>query len=484
MIEEELRRAAAELRDELQAVTPPPFKPRPQLGGRVLLVAATAAVVVIGFTLFASVDDGQDNDPADTPTPDVNVSDADSDPDGEQDQNDVQSERPVPGPAITDITHRPATDMERPGQGRYVLEPEFATIIAGVTAGESGAVITPIPNGAPSWNADGSLVVLYETGTLAGIHAIYDGTNFERIGALPFEPLDIEQLHWDPSRPNRLYFVEGNVLQAFDIESVNPLAGTQTAIALPEPCTGELSTQLAHKPISADGQMMGLTCEGADSIDWIALNLETGETSRAAATGRQAPIPTADGDRFVVASEEGLISVLDATLQPTGISFQAETSEFYVIRTDDGRDIAVTTIFSLDDELVGAVIGFDLATGDAIPAVGLATDYPYPPSGVALSTSIAADGMVTVSIFGVANPSGQDTLDGELLLVDFNTGNTPTVYRLGHHRSPDEDGTFDRYRSTAWTALSPDGSQMLFASHWGEDTVDTFVIDIANLRDS
>ena len=92
--------------------------------------------------------------------------------------------------------------------------------------------------------------------------------------------------------------------------------------------------------------------------------------------------------------------------------------------------------------------------------------------------------MVTVSISGVQNPADQDTLDGELLLVDFNTGNVPTVYRLGHHRSSYEGGSFDQYRSTAWTALSPDGSQMLFASHWGEDTVDTFVIDIANLRDS
>ena len=173
--------------------------------------------------------------------------------------------------------------------------------------------------------------------------------------------------------------------------------------------------------------------------------------------------------------------VLDATLQPTGVSFESEASNLLVIRTDDGRDLAVTTVFSLEDEKIGSVIGFDLSTGATVPAVGLATGFPYPPAGTTMSTSPAIDGLVAVSIAGVQTTADQETLDGELLLVDFNT-TAPTVYRLGHHRSAYEGTDFDRYRSTPWTALSPDGSRVLFASHWGGSAVDTFVIDITNLR--
>ena len=255
MLDEELRRAASDLRDELQHVTPPPFKPRPQLGGRVLLVAATVAVFVIGFALVTRIDTGQDADPAETPVPDSVVTDPDPNSDSDSDGDDVQT-APEPGPAITDVIHRPTTDMARPQPGRFVLEPEFATIVAAVTAEDDGAVVTPIPDGAPSWNSDGSLLVLYETGALSPGHTLYDGQSFARIGMLPFEPLGIEQLHWDPVRPNRLYFVEGTVLQSFDIESLNadsldPVPGTQTAITEPDLCQSKLSTALAHKPISA-----------------------------------------------------------------------------------------------------------------------------------------------------------------------------------------------------------------------------------------
>ena len=142
----------------------------------------------------------------------------------------------------------------------------------------------------------------------------------------------------------------------------------------------------------------------------------------------------------------------------------------------------VTTNFNLDEDQTGSVVGYDLDTGEIIPAVGEATGFPFPPGGgTNLTASWQAPGLVVASIAGIGDPSQQDTLDGELLLVDFNQPE-PLAYRLGHHRSH-ENSEFDSYRSTAWTAIDPTTSRVLFSSHWGEDGVDTFVIDVSELRD-
>ena len=485
MVDQELRQAANDLRAELQHVTPPPFRPKSELGGRVLLVAATAAVFAIALALFTGA--SEQVEPAD---PDPEPEQIDNEEDQNPDQNNGQEELDPDlnpeletveaGPAVTDTQHRAASQLDRPEAGLFSLEPEFETIIAGVTDVIAGGIATPIPGGAPSWNSDGSLLVLYETGELEAAHVLYDGVSFERLGPLPISPADIEEIYWDPVQANAIYFAQGDQLTRHVVNRGQPEGGVNEVVQTFDGCS--LSTPLSQKPISANGQQIGLRCETDDGAEWIGLDLGTGQATRTAATGPDAPQPTASGDRFTVTDDAGTVTVLDSTLTPTGVTFQIDTSLSLVLQTTDGRDLLVTTNFNLDEDQTGSVVGYDLDTGEIIPAVGEATGFPFPPGGgTNLTASWQAPGLVVASIAGIGDPSQQDTLDGELLLVDFNQPE-PLAYRLGHHRSH-ENSEFDSYRSTAWTAIDPATSRVLFSSHWGEDGVDTFVIDVSELRD-
>lgn len=486
MIDEELRRAAADLREELSQVEPPPFRPKTQLAGRVMLVAATVAVFAIGMAIFVEGID-RDSDPIGEPDP-VVIEDRRGDPDlsapdnPEDDDSGIEATEPEPGPAVTDLIHRPATEMARPAPGRFELEPEFGTVIAAVTSAPAAGMVVPTPEGAPSWNADGSLLALYETGSLTPQHVLYDGGTFERIGELPITPLDIEQLFWDPSSPTRLFFTSGSTVRAFDLDAEGSAAGRETVIATVDGCD-ELSAFRSQRPISSDSGWMGLICTTADGSDWVIVDLATGAPTRTPALGSMAPLPIADGSRFVVITDDGVASVVDTAFESAGPDFRIETNQLTIVRTEAGRDLLVTTIFDEPQDEIGSVIGYDLADGTAVPAIDQASGYPYPPSGTNISTALGANGLLVASIRGAQDPDDRDTLDGEILLVDFNQPD-PTVYRLGHHRSEFEGAAFDGYRSTPWVAIDPSGTRVLFSSHWGGDRVDTFVIDIEELRGS
>lgn len=369
------------------------------------------------------------------------------------------------------------------------MEPEFGSVISAVSAAPSGGTVNPIPQGVSSWNADGSLIVLYESGTLNGEHVLYDGRTFARIGPLPLRPRDIEEVFWDPQRPDRIYYTAENRLLTFDFDPAvragGTIVGTETIVHEFAECD-DVGAPRSAKPISTNGEMIGLVCldpATGEAVQWLALDLAAGDEWRATAEGGSTPLPFPDGSRFVVVSGDGLVRVLDRELQPTELSFSidADPSQWVTVGTGDGRTLFVTIVFDKPGDLIGTVVGFNLETGLGQVAVGPSTGFPYPPTGTRLSASTAANGLVAVSVAGESVAAEQDTLDGELLLIDFNQ-RTPVSYRLGHHRSGEGGGGFDTYWSASKISIDPNGDQLLFSSHFGQDRVDTFVIDVSTLR--
>jgi hypothetical protein len=106
--------------------------------------------------------------------------------------------------------------------------------------------------------------------------------------------------------------------------------------------------------------------------------------------------------------------------------------------------------------------------------IGLATGYPYAPSGTQVSAvAHRRPGWVGVSVVG--DPRGQRLLDGELLLANVDTG---TACRVGHHRSWAGEGRWG-YWAEPHVVLSPTGTRLLFGSDWGNGgTVDTYVVEL------
>lgn len=483
MIDDELHRAARDLRRQVDTLVPPPIQPQRQFGGRLLLVAASIAVFAAGGLLVANRFGGSsgetDGSPADGITDGVSSTMIDDDDRVEPVERPVAL--PLPDLLIGDGEHRPATPLARPRLGTPSIEPEFSTSIIGVTEAEAGEVVVPVPGGAPSWNADGSLLVLYEQTEGWTGHALYDGRTFQRLRGLDLDPADVEELYWDPGDADRLFHVsEGDFgvdgsTHALMAYSVN--AASSTPVHHFAGCDDVHSKGVA-RPISDDGRRLGFLCRSGDGLELVAVDLGTDSQIRQpATTGDVGPVPTPAGDGYVVLSESGVLKLLDLELQPTGRSFTVGTNLFLLTATEDGRQLFVTTVYDEPADAIGSVVAFDLATDRATVVVGQQSGFPYPPSGTRLATSAGGNGLVAVAMIGRTETAGQDTLDGEILVVDLNRPE-PTMGRLGHHRAALVNRDIETYFAAPSPAIDPAGRRVLFSSDWGEDRVDTFMIDL------
>jgi hypothetical protein len=108
---------------------------------------------------------------------------------------------------VTDKVPHPMTALAKPGVGQAVTDPEFGTTIRRISAAGAGGVIAPMYSTISAWNADESLLILYEVGTG---HQLYDGRTYQFLKTLDITPADVEQVYWDTSDPDVLYYVDVN----------------------------------------------------------------------------------------------------------------------------------------------------------------------------------------------------------------------------------------------------------------------------------
>src|SRR5262249_683049 len=70
----------------------------------------------------------------------------------------------------------------------------------------SNAVIIPMYSTMPAWNANETYMILYDRTTGAGRHNLYDGKSYQFLTTLNISPTDLEQVLWDPTDPDLLYY--------------------------------------------------------------------------------------------------------------------------------------------------------------------------------------------------------------------------------------------------------------------------------------
>ena len=224
--------------------------------------------------------------------------------------------------------------------------------------------------------------------------------------------------------------------------------------------------------------VMVIVCRNGDAADWIAYDTATARVvaqrpALALADGSfVAPMTMASGNGFVLIDDESII-VLDAALEPTGVTVDLVVAAATSALDDEGRDVLVATVFTDEDgEDIGTAVEVDLGSGEQQVITGEATGYPYPPTG----TTIGVVGGVNSSLVAIATSPDNDALDvldDEVLLIDIATD---TTFRLAHHRMTDAD-EFGNW-SRPFVAVSPTGSSVVFSSNFGGDTVDTYLISL------
>jgi hypothetical protein len=394
--------------------------------------------------------------------------------------------QPAPGEdlcagLVQDLRPRPLTALPRPALGQAVVDPDFGTRIRRITdvspSEGPNAVIKPAYGTMPAWNADESWLILWhrEHG-----HELYDGHSYRFVRSLRLvSPTDIEQVLWDPVDPDVLYY-PSNYNAVPNLMRYRVSVDRSEVLRHFDDCpTGDWGRLLSmgNDPMylswGRGATVIGLSCGERKFLYDIAHDTILGTLD---VEGRIAPQPGPSGRLAYFYGR-----VYDSRLRPLRSLPLASPTEHASLGLSavSGHDLYNAVVFDpppggseADD--VGTLVSFDMETAARKVVVGLATGFPYPPSGTHISAvAHRRPGWVAVSVVG--DPRGRELLDGELLLANVDSG---AVCRVGHHRSWAGEGHFG-YWAEPHVAISPSGTRLLFGSDWGNGpTVDTYVVEL------
>lgn len=367
---------------------------------------------------------------------------------------------------VTDRNPHPMTPLAKPGVGEAVLDPQFGTTIRRITAvprtGPDPA-IRPLYSTVSAWNADESLLLLYDVGHG---YELYDGRDYRFLKTLDIAPADVEQVYWDTSDPDLLLYPSGRTLVRYHVGS-----GVAETVRQFDFCAGPVSAGADPMFTSWDSDVIGLQCDGQVFIYRLSDDTVTGR----AQTSLPAPQVAPSGTRAVT---DGY--VVDLGLQVERRLDLANPSDHATIgRRASGHDTYDTVAYDPGPggSAVGSLVSFDLTDGSSRVIVGPATGFPYPPGGTHVSAlAYRAPGWTYLSIVG--NPAGKGVLDNEIVVANTGTGR---VCRVAHDRTFGDGNT--RLQHPYWAephaVPSPSGTRIVFASDWGNGpTVDTYVVEL------
>jgi hypothetical protein len=371
---------------------------------------------------------------------------------------------------VQDKEKHPMTALAKPAVGAFATDAEFGTKIYRVSevkaSGSSDAVIKPMYSTVAAWNADESMLLLY---SVAAGHQLYHGKTYAFLRSLDISPADLEQVYWDTTDPDILYYVDGKKFIRYHVGRSQ--AETQTTFTF---CTDSASGGSDPMFTSFDSARIGLGCgDQAFIYDIKANTVVARKTNTDDNPAQIAPSGTlayfSDSGRV---ADEGLnvLRTLDLA-EPWGHASMG--------RLPTGEDTWNGAVYDdgpKGNSDIGSVVTFDLTTGKSRVIIGPKTGYPYPPTTHISALAYRQPGWVVASTVG--ETSGAGLLDLEVLVANTVTG---TVCRAGRHRSWGKENTKlqESYWAEAHAVPSPSGTRIAFGSDWGNGTtVDTYVIEL------
>lgn len=364
---------------------------------------------------------------------------------------------------VTDKVAHPMAALAKPAVMTSYRDSAFGTTIRRITDVGSG-IIKPLYSPTQAWNADESYLLLYQ---VEHGHRLYDGKTYAFIRDVAISPPDIEQVYWDTSDPDILYYIDGIQLVRYHV-AADQKENYRTLTT----CRNQAAAD-SHAWISWDSRFLGLQCDGTGPSFIYDIGAGTVTGSSTANPERGAPSMGASG-----ALARWDIEVVDDTLKTVRTIDVPVVEHSSLGRLANGHDTYDAVVFDQGPRGsgVGTLVTHDMTDGTARVIVGPDTGYPYPPTGTHVSAVVYENpGWVFVSVVG--DISGKGVLDQELLLANTNAG-VEVVCRIGHHRSQGKEGP-NGYWAEPHVTGSPTGTRAVFASDWsGGATVDTYVVEL------
>ena len=479
-LEDLLRSTAAETRSALATTSDdlPPFEPNSNRVGIAVAVVVALLVVGTGGWLIASMsNDAIEVETAIEPPELEGITEEDSTNDESISGDPITSPTTeAPSTAtVTDLDVREQVDLAKPSVGESVVDPAFGSTITRITDARAGERIIPVQSPAAVWNADESLMLLYQTGAGIARHIVVDAVTFEIVGELAVRPTDIEHVFWHPQDPDLIVTTVDLSLVVVSVTT----GEIETIVTYPQcdwvdPGTGTSGP-------SWDGSLIALRCGIGNATQVIAQPLDgTAFSSIDVAEGGQG-MASPDGRSIIIETDDGFdIYNADLTELTSVIDWEASAPTTGV----DGSGASVIVSAGFESDFPGSLViarldGGSGAEGQAGETaveviVGPDTGYPFPRSGTQVAANSGNGLLVSASPLPVEVQEGGpiEVFDGEVVIADLRTS-PPTVQRLAHSRN---------FAAAAFSetvvATSPSGRFVAFASDWGGDATDTYIIDL------
>ena len=386
---------------------------------------------------------------------------------------------------VADRDDHPMGRPPKPKLGESFVDPQFKTRVTRITdvEAETGklGVRKPMYSTVPAWNADESLLILYQTAGysksgLGSMHLLYDGRTYKFLRQLDIRPADLEHVYWDPTDPDILYYpsnYDSKGKLSPQLIRYHVSSATKEVVQTFEPCPpGNGKFDFGHpKYMAWNSELVGLRCNGKYPNGMtMAYNLRTGTP------GTWLPYDDAAGVQIAPSGRRAMRGpfVVDPSNQLAPVRrLKSRWNEHATLAPlAGGGDALVSSQF--DVKPFGNLVVENLATGAVSVVIGPDKGHGYPRTGSHVSAvALRNPGWVAVSMVG--KHEGEKYLDQEIALANIDKG---TFCRVAHHHSMGRDSP-QKYWAEPHVTISPSGTRMLFASDWhGSASVDTYVVEL------
>lgn len=374
-----------------------------------------------------------------------------------------------------DLSTHPMRPLSKPDLYETVIDTSFGTTIRRITNAPAGGVIKTMYSTVQAWNADESLILLYNQAE--GVHILLDGNDYSFMRNLnDVSPTDIEDLFWHFTDPNLLLYVENSSGHLIEYNAFTGDKNIKADLPFLANCSDGIFLGNDIQMPSWNSSKIGFRCGNSKTFIYDIL-LESLTEVMVMDVQKTAAMPMPSGDLIfhtgsIYDSNGVFLRDLNvASVEHSCIGMDSNGDDFY---------FAISFAEGPEGGCLGDIIAHNATDGTCTELIGTGIGYAYPQSGVHL-TSLAhkntEGGWMAASMMGHVR-DGQNLLDQELVIVKADIA-APKVYRIGHHRTSQANYG---YWGEPHPCMSPSGTRVLFSSDWSDEedgvSVDVYVVEL------
>jgi len=379
------------------------------------------------------------------------------------------------GLIANDLQAHPMQSLSKPAIYETVEDPSFGTQIRRITNASEGEIIKTMYSTVQAWNADESLIILYNQ--TQGVHILLDGNDYRFIRNIDnINPSDIEDIFWHYSDPDILLYVEKSTEQLIEYNVRTDSKTTLADLSTISNCNAGISLGNDIQMPSWDNSKIGFRCGNSNTYIYD-ITTETLVEVNVPDVNYTAAMPFPSGNLYF---HNG--AIYDSNGEYSRSLNVAGVEHSCLGKDANGMDtyFAISFAEGPQGSCLGDVIAHTANNANCTELIGTSIGYAYPQSGVHISSLAHKNtqgGWIAASMMGY-DLDGQDLLDQELVIIKANLSD-PKVYRIGHHRS--SRSNFG-YWGEPHPCISPSGTRVLFSSDWSGDedglSVDVYVVEL------